>query len=97
MAIAGTVDRRDGWTVGSPAFGHGIARGALALSLFGVGGAVSLAVEFLHIPALLGYPMDARAALCRVAWICIGVCVGFGALVGRLQRADDHTGGGEVT
>jgi len=95
--MATPIHSGDGWTVGSPQAGGCLARGALALSLFGVGGAVSLALEFLHIPALLGYPMDARAALCRVAWICIGVCVGFGALVGRLQRADDHTGGGEVT
>ena len=94
--LARSVDSGDGWTVGSPAIGRGCARVAFALSLLGVGGAVSLALEFLHIPALLGQPMDARAALCCVAWISIGVCVCLGALVGRLQRATDHTGGGEV-
>ncbi len=64
---------------------------AFACALFGLGGAVSLALEFLHIPALLGGTLDARAALGYVAWISIGVCIVFGALVGRCQRANADT------
>ena len=94
--MARSVDSGGGWTAGSPQVGGCLARGAFALSLFGLAGLVGVAPEFLHIPALLGQPLDARAALCRVAWISIGVCVCLGALVGRLQRADVHTGG-EVT
>ena len=95
--MAAPVDSGDGWTVGSPAIGRGCKRMAFALALFGLAGAVSLALEFLHIPALLGQPMDARAALCRVAWICIGMCISLGALVGRLQWANHHTGSDEVS
>ena len=94
--MATPMDSDDSWTVGSPKVVRGVARVAFALALFGVAGAVSLALEFLHVPALFGYPMDARVALCYVAWISIGVCVGLGSLVGRLQRANVHTGGGEV-
>ena len=96
MAMATPMDSDNGWTVGSPKVVRGCQRMAFAFSLFGVAGAVSLALEFMHVPALLGHPMDARAALCYVAWVSIGVCVGLGALVGRLQWADNHTGGGEV-
>ena len=94
-AMVFPVSGDDRWAVGNPKVVRGCKRVAFALALFGLGGAISLALELLHVPALFGYPMDARAALCYVAWICIGVCVGLGALLGRLQWAANHSSSSE--
>ena len=94
--MARSVDSGDGWTVGSPAFGRGCARVALALCLFGVGGAIGVAFDLLHIPALLGHVVSGRAALLYLAWACTVGSIGLGALAFGLQRATADTGGGEV-
>ena len=70
LAVAGAVDSDADWTVGSPAIGRAVARGAAALSLFGMAGAVGVAVDVLHIPGLFGHPVDARAGLRYLAWLC---------------------------
>ena len=95
--MATPVDRGDGWTVGSPKVGRAIARGAFALSLWGLAGLISVAPDLLHLPRLFGAMVDARAALLNLARICTVCVVALGALLARLQWADIHTGGGEVT
>ena len=97
VGVADSMAGRDGWAVGSPAFGRGCARMAFALSLFGVGGLAGVAVDLLHIPALLGNVVSGRAALCCLAWFCTVGSVVLGTLCIGLQRADVHTGSGEVT
>ena len=97
MAMASQVDSDTHWTVGSPAIGRAVARGAFAFCLFCVAGTVGLAPDLLHIPGLLGHPVDARASLCLLAWLCTVCGVALVPLLARLQRANVHTGGGEVT
>ncbi len=94
--MADTLDRDDGWTVGSPALGRGCARMAFALSLWLLGGIGSVAVDFLHLPRLFGSVVTGRTALLYLAWFCTGCVVLLGALLAGLQRAADHPSSGEV-
>jgi len=96
MDMARSVDSNDGWTVGSPAFGRGCARVAFALFMLCVGGACGVAWDVLHLPSLFGHIVTGRAALLYLAWACTVGSIGLGALLVGLQRADVHTGGGEV-
>ena len=95
--MARSVDSGDGWTVGSAKVGGCLSRMAFALCLFGVGGAIGVAFDLLHIPALLGHVVSGRAALLYLARACTIGYIVLGALLARLQWADVHTGGGEVT
>ena len=94
--LAHSVDSGDGWTVGSPAFGRGCARVAVALFMLCVGGACGVAWDVLHLPSLFGHIVTGRAALLYLAWACTVGSIGLGALLVGLQRATADTGGGEV-
>ena len=90
--MAHSVGNNHHWTVGSPKIVRGCKRMAFALSLFGVAGAVGVAVDLLGVPRLFGGTLDARAALLYLAWTCTFGGVYLGALLVGLQRADVHTG-----
>ena len=94
--LAHSVDSGDGWTVGSPAFGRGCARVAVALFMLCLGGACGVAWDVLHLPSLFGAELTGRAALCYLAWFCTVGSIGLGALCIGLQRADADTGGDSI-
>ena len=94
--MARSVDSGQYWTIGSPAVVDLAHRGAFALSLFGLGGAASVALDFLHLARLLGATVDPRVGHIYLAGVCVVGSVVGGALLGGLQWADVHTGGGEV-
>ena len=94
--MARSVDSGDGWTVGSAKVGGCLSRVAFALFMLCVGGACGVAWDVLHLPSLFGAELTGRAALLYLAWACTVGSIGLGALLVGLQRADVHTGGGEV-